>query len=199
MRGAVLAGGGSTRFGGRPKGLERVGGERILDRVVEALRSATGSLPFLVSSLPDAARWRPDLQVVADVIPGGGSLVGIWTAIAVAQEAVVVLGWDMPFVPAALLRELIERAPGYDAFLPESGGPRGLEPLCAVYGQACAPAIHQRLEQGDRRAVGFHDAVRVGILPRTGVAQHGDPGHIFFNVNTPSDLERAEALWYQSG
>jgi GTP:adenosylcobinamide-phosphate guanylyltransferase len=26
------------------------------------------------------------------------------------------------------------------------------------------------------------------------VLQYGDPGVLFFNVNTPSDLERAEAL-----
>ena len=36
VRGAILAGGGATRFDGRPKGLERVGGTRILDRLVDA-------------------------------------------------------------------------------------------------------------------------------------------------------------------
>ena len=37
IRGAVLAGGGATRFDRRPKGLETVGGVRILDRLVGVL------------------------------------------------------------------------------------------------------------------------------------------------------------------
>ncbi|MDQ5839789.1 MAG: NTP transferase domain-containing protein, partial [Chloroflexota bacterium] len=37
VRGAILAGGGATRFGGKPKGLELVGGERILDRLVRVM------------------------------------------------------------------------------------------------------------------------------------------------------------------
>ncbi|MEY4608770.1 MAG: MobA-like transferase domain, partial [Gemmatimonadota bacterium] len=39
--GVILAGGGATRFGGRPKGLEVVAGERIIDRVARGLRMVT--------------------------------------------------------------------------------------------------------------------------------------------------------------
>ncbi len=49
MRSAVLAGGTASRFGGRPKGLEKVGGVRILDRVVEVVTVATGASPVLVA------------------------------------------------------------------------------------------------------------------------------------------------------
>ena len=41
---AILAGGAASRFGGRPKGLELVGGVRIIDRVARGLRSATDRL-----------------------------------------------------------------------------------------------------------------------------------------------------------
>ena len=43
IRSAILAGGGATRFGGQPKGLERVGGERILDRLVAECERAFGA------------------------------------------------------------------------------------------------------------------------------------------------------------
>ena len=79
--------------------------------------------------------------------------------------------------------------------LPESGGPRGMEPLCAVYGPACAPAIERRHAAGDHRAIAFHDDVRVGTLPLAHVALLGDPARLFFNVNTPEDLERAQRAW----
>ena len=59
VRGAILAGGGATRFGGRPKGLEIVGGERILDRVAEVLASALGMPPILIANAPDAGSWPP--------------------------------------------------------------------------------------------------------------------------------------------
>ena len=78
--------------------------------------------------------------------------------------------------------------------MPESDSRRGVEPLCAGYGPACGPAIRAALERGDARAVGFHDAVRVARVAREAVLQYGDPAVLFFNVNTPEDLRRAEAL-----
>ena len=81
MRGAILAGGGATRFGGRPKGLEQVGGARILDRLVDAFLAALGELPLLVANDPDAPTWHPGLDVLQDVHPGAGALGGILTAV----------------------------------------------------------------------------------------------------------------------
>jgi len=201
MRGAVLAGGGARRYGGVPKGLLEVGGRRILDGVVDVLQSVTGALPLLVANAPDAAAWRPDLTTMPDVRPGCGSLGGIYTAVTAAAGPVLCVAWDMPFVPAALRRALAQAATGgggggeYDAFLPESSGRRGLEPLCAVYGPACRPAIARRLERGDLQAISFHPDVRVGILSLADVKKFGDPDELFFNVNTPDDLARAEELW----
>jgi len=197
--GAVLAGGAASRFRGRPKGLERVGGQRILDYVVSNLRQATGELPLLVANAADAETWYPGLKVVRDVLPQRGSLGGIYTAVTVAQGPVLLVAWDMPFVPVPLLQALIEGSNGYDAFLPESGGKRGVEPLCAVYGPACGPAIRERLEQEDYRAIGFHDAVRVGTLALEEVIRHGDPTLLFYNVNTAEELAEAEAMWQRRG
>jgi len=189
----VVAGGAASRYGGRPKGLLEVGGRRILDRVVETLELATGERPTIVANAPDAASWRPDLRVVPDVLPGQGSLGGILTAVELLAP-VVCLAWDMPFVPAGLLAALAARLDGADAALPESDSRRGVEPLCAAYGSACGPVIRAALERGEARAVGFHGDVRVARLPREDVLQYGDPDVLFFNVNTPDDLERAERL-----
>ena len=197
MRGAVLAGGAASRYGGVPKGLLSVGGARILDRVVDGVRAVTGALPLLIANAPGASAWRPDLKTIPDARPGCGSLGGIYTAVTAAPESVLCVAWDMPFVPDALLQALVDGAAAgnYDAFLPESSGRRGLEPLCAVYGPACGPAIARRLETGDLKAISFHTDVRVGILSLAQVRDFGDPDELFFNVNTPDELERAEALW----
>ena len=76
MRGAVIAGGQARRFNRRPKGLEKIAGKRILDRVVDALAEATGELPTLIANAPDANSWRKDLEVVTDAVPHCGSLGG---------------------------------------------------------------------------------------------------------------------------
>jgi molybdopterin-guanine dinucleotide biosynthesis protein A len=195
MRGAVIAGGGATRFGGRPKGLELVGGVRVLDRVVAALQDALGVPPLLVANAPDAAQWRPDLEVVADERPGLGALGGLYTAVVRAPAPVVCVAWDMPFVSARLIEELAAGLADADAVLPASDGRRGVEPMCAAYGPACRAAMAASLDAGDLRAIGFHAGVRVGILPLEQIRRHGAPELLFFNVNTAEDLGRAEALW----
>ena len=178
-----------------------VGGRRIIDRVIDGLRAVTNSAPFVVANAPDAKSWRPDLTTIPDSRPGLGSLGGIYTAVTAGPGPVLCVAWDMPFVPDALLRALVDRftAGGYDAFLPESSGRRGLEPLCAVYGPACGPAIARRLDDGDLKAISFHADVRVGILSLAEVRKFGDPQELFFNVNTPDDLALAEALWRRRG
>jgi len=191
----VLAGGRATRFGGRPKGLEQVGGVRILDRVVSAVAAAVAELPILVANAPDSPSWRPDLVTVGDRHPATGSLGGIYTALLAGDGPVLCVAWDMPFASAGLLAELAEGAEGWDAFLPESDGPRGVEPLCAVYGPACREPIAEQLATDDLRVVGFHARVQVGRLPLVRVRGHGEPSELFFNVNTTDDLVRARALW----
>jgi len=198
----VIAGGGATRYGGAPKGLVEVGGRRVLDRVVDALTEATGAPPVLVANAAGAADWRPGLVVQRDVVEGQGALGGILTAVETVKtgetgetvQGVICVAWDMPFVPAGLLRELASLLEGADAVVPESDGPRGLEPLCAAYGPACGPAIRAALARGDQRAIGFHRDIRLVRLERTRVLQYGDPDVVFFNVNTPADLSRAEQL-----
>ena len=197
IRGAILAGGGATRFAGKPKGLERVGGERILDRLARTMESALGEPPLLVANAPDAPGWRPDLRTVSDERPGLGALGGIYTAVIRAPAPVVCVAWDMPFVSESLIQLLASGLDRHDAVLPQSDGRRGVEPLCAAYGPACADAIAASLDAGDLRAIGFHPRIRVGILPLAQVRELADPDLLFFNVNTADDLARADELWRQ--
>lgn len=179
---------------GEPKGLLLVGGRRILDRLVDAFGEALGTLPLLVANAPGAARWRTDLRVVSDRRPGTGSLGGLYTAVMEAPAPVVTVAWDMPFVPAALIRDLARGLTDHDVCIPASGGRRGVEPLCAAYGPACGPAMADALERGDLRAIAFHRAVRVVVLPEERVRTFGDPARLFFNVNTTDELVRANGM-----
>ncbi len=193
--GVILAGGGATRYGGRAKGLERVAGVRIVDRVAAALRAATDDL-LLIANSADAAQWIPGVRVASDLRRGEGALGGLHAALAHAGTDVIIVAWDMPFVPSALLSALRARgdAGDVDAVLPESeGSGRGVEPLCAWYSSRCLPAIAASLDRGDRRVVAFHPDVRTVRLSHAEVAAFGDPSHLFGNVNSPEDLEALSA------
>lgn len=194
MNGAILAGGQALRMGGAPKGLLEVGGRRILDRLVAAFEAALGALPLLVANATDAAGWRPGLRVVADRRPGGGSLGGLYTAVVEAPAPVVCVAWDMPFVPPGLIRALADGLSGWDACLPASDGPRGVEPMAAAYGPGCASAMAAALDRGDLRAIGFHEGLRVRVLAAPELATVDPPERLFFNVNTAEDLVRANGM-----
>jgi molybdopterin-guanine dinucleotide biosynthesis protein A len=190
--GVVLAGGAASRYGGLPKGLETVGGQRIIDRVAGNLRAVTDDL-LLVANHPGAAAWLPGVRVAGDLVPNAGGLGGIHAALHHAASPVLIVAWDMPFVPAALLARLRALGDGADVAVPESGSRRGVEPLCAFYAPSCLPAIEQSLAAGDRRVIGFHAHVRVARLRADEVSAFGDPERLFMNVNTPDDLAIAEA------
>jgi len=189
--GVILAGGAASRYGGSPKGLERVGGERIIDRVARALVDVTDSL-LLIANDPAADAWLAGVPRRADVLTGLGSLGGIHAAIVHAAAPVLVVAWDMPFVPSGLLAELRDAGRSADVAVPESGSRRGVEPLCAYYAPQCRHSIERRLAAGDRRVVGFFDDVRVVRVDAGTVARWGDPSVIFMNVNSPDDLGAAE-------
>jgi molybdopterin-guanine dinucleotide biosynthesis protein A len=195
--GVILAGGGATRFGGAPKGLELVRGERIIDRVAAALRPVTDEL-LLVANAPAAEEWLPGVRRVRDIRTGAGALGGLHAALTHAEgNAVLLVAWDMPFVPSALLAAMRARgedasAGAVDAVLPESeASRRGVEPLCAWYGPACLPAVEAALARDDLRVIGFHDAIRLERLTLDVVRAFGDPAVMFSNVNTRADLAQA--------
>jgi len=193
--GVVLAGGGATRYGGRPKGLELVGGVRIVDRVCAALQEATDDL-LMIANDAQAATWRPGMRVEGDVLTDVGSVAGIHAALSHARQPILLVAWDMPFVPASLLVALRGAAEetGSDVAVAESGSRRGVEPMCAYYALPCVAAIERAIARNDRRVVAFFDEVRVTRLSLPDVARFGDPAHIFMNVNTPEDLTLAERI-----
>ncbi len=193
--GVVLAGGASRRFG-TPKGLVRVGGTRIVDRVVGALGPVVSEL-LLVANAADAGHWLPGVPRIADAMPGGGGLSGVHAALTHTGRAVVVVAWDMPFLTDRLLRELVRRraAADADACFPESPSPFGLEPFCACYAPACIPALERALRSGNPGGARFARSLdRVAWMPAADTTAFGDPARLFFSVNTPDDLRRAEAM-----
>jgi len=192
VTGVILAGGLSTRYAGRPKGLELVHGVRIIDRVRAALEPVVDDL-LLIANDDAAGAWLPGVRWERDILRDVGSVAGIHAALVHAASPVLVVAWDMPFVPTTLLGALRDIGRDADAAVPESDSRRGLEPLCAYYTPACVSAIERRIAAGDRRVVAFYDDVNVARLTADRVAKFGDAALLFMNVNTPEERILAEA------
>jgi molybdopterin-guanine dinucleotide biosynthesis protein A len=191
--GAILAGGASARLGGRPKGLEVVAGVRIIDRIAEALR-AIASEVLVVSNDPGAEDWLPDARVGRDIKPGRSSLVGIHAAISHAETPVIVVAWDMPFITSDLLGLIRDRAAtAAHAVIPvPSTGP---EPCCAWYSPSVLPVISRMIDDGELRLGALFDRLpSVEVITEREITKVGDPRRLFFNVNSPVDLDTAAAM-----
>jgi molybdopterin-guanine dinucleotide biosynthesis protein A len=186
----LLAGGRSRRFG-RNKALEVFQGERLIDRQVRQLRSLF-SMVLVVTDRPE--RYLDlDVTIVQDIIPGQGPLGGIYTGLLFAQGAnAFVTACDMPFVQPALVGRMVQLAGDYDVVVPQRGA--RLEPLHAVYSFRCLSHIKNMLERRMLQIVGFFPAVKVYRLGQDELDELDPSGLSFFNINTPDDLIRAEAL-----
>jgi molybdopterin-guanine dinucleotide biosynthesis protein A len=187
---AILAGGRARRFGGALKSMLLLDGIPIIDRQIAELREVADPI-FIVA--PDPAPFLPlGLAVVPDVVAGCGVLGGIYTAIMRSpRRRTLVVAADLPFLSGALLERLVRES---DADLVVPRGPRGYEPLCAVYSGACAEPIRRRLESGTLKAAVLPEGVRVEEIGPARLAEYDPDGLLFININTPDDLERARDL-----
>ncbi|KQY97089.1 hypothetical protein ASD19_09190 [Microbacterium sp. Root53] len=184
LRGIVLAGGRSSRLGGRHKPAIEVGGEPIVARVVRALR-AIDAEPVVVG---DPAGVPAGVAVVREEPPFAGPLAAIAAglgALPPADGVVLVLGGDMPFVTPDALRRLASAAPGAVALAVDPSGRD--QPLCAAWDErvlrARAAAVGDPRDRPLRallETVG--DAIRIPL-----------PAAELADVDTPEDLRRLGA------
>jgi molybdopterin-guanine dinucleotide biosynthesis protein A len=183
---AVLAGGMSSRLG-FPKALLRLGtGRTLIEDTVAKLRRLSDDVLVVAN---DAVFDVPGARRVGDLVPGAASLGGIYTAIALARhERVVVVGCDMPFLSVRLLSHLVSLSAGPDVVVPRIDGYP--EPLHAVYGRTCLPAIEPRLRAGQLKIIGFYDEARVRYVDEPELRLIDPELRSFRNVNTP-ELVRA--------
>jgi molybdopterin-guanine dinucleotide biosynthesis protein A len=191
--GLVFAGGLSRRMG-TDKALLEVGGRTLLLRAIDAVREAGGEPIVLGPPRPkDAVGGARQ----ADETEGGGEPAGPLPALrrglslSRAGQPALALACDVPLVPAAFLRFLIDSAPGWDAVVPRVAGESQV--LTAAYDPtACLPVLDRALERGTRAVHAVLDDLRVRFVDEVAVAPFGGAA-IFLNVNTPAERERAEA------
>ena len=195
--GAILSGGRSRRFGS-PKALAELDGSLMVERVATAVRGS-GAHAVLISGsgVPDMRHLLPCRE---DSRPGLGPLGGLETALDWAGElglsGALCVACDTPFLAPALLRAVAERgeAGSGRVVAPESGGPLGVEPLCAWYPVQALPVIRDHLDSLRLGLAELLEALPVDRVALEDVRAHGDPARIFLNINTVADRDRAAEI-----
>jgi molybdopterin-guanine dinucleotide biosynthesis protein A len=196
IRGYVLAGGASSRFGG-DKALARLGGETILSRMCTLLQDVTGSV-----SVVAATNRYPDLSsaIVPDRWPGEGPLGGIITTLRATAEANggewnLIVSCDMPFLTREWLSYLVERALASDADVIVVRSEHGLEPLCACWRTAAVVKLQDAFDEGARKITEAMSNLRMEVLDETHWNRFDTAGKLFWNMNTKQDYEEALRAW----
>lgn len=192
--GVVLAGGRAERMGGSDKCLLTLGGRPILSHILDRFSPQVGTV--VLNANGPAERFSTfGLSVitdpVADIGPLGGVLAGLSWAREKRMAAIVTVAGDTPFLPADLVARLNEGRGGAETIVQAASGGR-VHPTFALWPTALADDLRLFLEENGASSVrafagGRHEATIVDF-PR---AAGRDP---FFNINTPRDLETAEAM-----
>jgi molybdenum cofactor guanylyltransferase len=184
---AVILAGGQSRRMGFNKALLKVGGQPLIQILVNRIRPLTDRI--LISSNEESSYRFLDIPVIPDRFRGHGPLAGFHSAMLWdVRSYYLMLACDLPNLQEPLLRNLISLAGGFDATIPRTKD--GLaHPLCAVYRRTCLPYVERALKRGANKVIGnFLDSslsIR-WVGPEEGHFEDSD----LANINTPEDLSQ---------
>jgi molybdenum cofactor guanylyltransferase len=194
--GLVLAGGLARRMGGGDKARIKIAGKTILERVLACVGpQCTG---IIMNANGDPSRFADTgLPVVADSVPDfAGPLAGIlagldWAAANTPErEWLLSVPGDCPFLPNDLAERLhrVRRDAGTPLACARSGEWR--HPVVGLWPVALRQDLRHALVDEGLHKIEIWTA-KHGVAIADWPAEPIDP---FFNVNTPEDAARAEAL-----
>lgn len=202
IAGVILAGGLSRRMGGGDKGLLPLGGRPILGRVIDRLRPQVDRLALNANG--DPARFVAfGLPVAADSVEGyagplAGVLAGMDWAAEQGVEVIATAAADTPFFPCDLVARLRaamarEGTPLAVAMTDDAERGHSPHPTFGLWSVRLRDDLRASLAGGLRKVV---DWTRPHGCAEATFAGAREP---FFNVNTPEDLARAEAMLAGAG
>jgi molybdopterin-guanine dinucleotide biosynthesis protein A len=195
----ILAGGFSTRFG-CDKGLAPLVNKPLIMHVIDAVDAVVEEKIVVVSSKVQAEKFAKilgsNVKIVVDKSELQSPLVGALTGFCEALgEYALLLPCDAPLVSKDILALLLEMCIGKNAVIPR--WPNGyIEPLHAVYRvKPALEAAEKALSEIKLNMRSMVEKMRNIRYVSTLVFQQFDPQlKMFFNVNTPLDLKKAESL-----
>ena len=182
---ALLAGGENRRYGGRVKALLEVGGRPIIEKSTELLSHLFSEI-VIVTNTPHLFAHIRGYRITGDIYRGVGPLGGLHAAMkATEADALFLVAGDMPFLSAALVKQLIESWKGSacEALIPSHSG--NIEPLHAIYATSLLERLEEFISSQKRYAIrDFLTLVQTEYIEMDIGNQNP-----FVNINSPDDME----------
>jgi NADH-quinone oxidoreductase subunit E len=189
ITGVVLAGGTNSRYGGKVKANEIIGGERIISSILKTIRPIFGEI-ILVTNTPEEFADITGCIITCDQFLKKGPLGGIHAAMkASSKDAIFVFAGDMPFLNSDLIKSQISyflSGPA-DAVIPMMKG--NIEPLHALYRTNLVNQLGNFLNEGTDNMIRTflkELSFRYFEVPDSAMLARS-----FTNINTPYDLQSA--------
>ena len=181
MRGLILAGGKSSRFGA-DKALAVYEGVTFLERAVLLLASM--DLKPVVVTRRGADYPSVQCTTIYDKLPEKGPLGGIYSAMSSFKKtAFLVLTCDMPALTRDVLLELLDQHEPSRKLTLYSTGERAEQPFPGIYEPAILDIVREKLKKDELSMKGLIQE----IVSRKMIAWKG-AHDIFRNINTQKDL-----------
>lgn len=156
LEGLILAGGKSTRMGGRHKGSLLIEEETFTERLVKELRKEAGQI--WLSYGEDVHETYEETQIVRDIYPDCGPMGGLHAGlVSCSADGVMVAACDMPFLKIELFQYLryrmeeeeLRTGEALDGVVPILEG--RVNPLAAIYKKSAAGVLEQQIKNNDYR------------------------------------------------
>lgn len=182
LKGIVLAGGKSLRFGG-DKALAEINGERLIEKSVKLLQSLDLETVVIANSTRDYSFL--DCQIENDLIPDKGPLGGLHTAVNLFPNGgFLVLTCDMPYLTQSALELLIQAyKPDHVTLFKLSN--KMIQPFPGIYPASSLRHIVNLLEQRDLSMHAFLKTIQSLTL----ISPPMDAS-LFTNINFQKDLSK---------
>jgi len=180
LKGIVLAGGKSSRFG-EDKALARWNGKTLMERAVELLDSLRLDPVVIANSTRDYSFLT--CPIANDLIPEKGPLGGLYTACSLFPEmSLLVLTCDMPLLTQNILNKLIQnQQPSDQAVVFNCKG--ALQPFPGIYPGTLKEVIRDILSSEELSMKSFLSRIRIRF-PHPEISELP----AFENVNRKEDL-----------
>lgn len=196
VEGFILVGGQSSRMGSDKAQLV-FGTLTGVEHIAAALRTLTQNVRLVGG---DGQNRSAGLQRIPDTHLAWGALGGIQAALAACQtEWAVIAACDLPLLTSDLFARLwqyVSSTAGepFDAIVPIQPDLRP-QPLCGIYRRdSCSAAASKLIAEGEHKPRALLAQVRTRWVSFDELADLPGAEHLFFNVNTPSDYERARRI-----
>jgi molybdopterin-guanine dinucleotide biosynthesis protein A len=194
IAGVILAGGRSSRMGGRNKALLTLAGRPLIGHVIDRLAPQVEALALSVEQ-PATAFAAFGVPQMTDPTPGhagplGGLLAGL-RHFQAQQGWVLLLPCDAPFLPLDLAAKLLAGAVESEVPAAVVNHEGELQPTFSIWHHSLLPSLEQAVEGAGMAGLKqFLRTIEFGQVDGSEWARPAGPPP-FFNINDPAALDQA--------